>query len=395
MSRATGGLEGNRWFVGAQPRNESDSALHVARCGAGVYRDASAARQFTAGGGVALSASGVITDPLEDVAITGRLRQQLITLDLAIARELRPMDPLLPEEAVARRLLAPRPGFLRQRLFARSRGGELLGTVELVRAARPSSNAHLCRCELRVAVEHRRAGVGRALLMRAATLLHAARPDAVFTARTSDRQPAGSAFAVAVGAEMALALEVNELTISRLDRRMLSAWAAAEHRGYRIVGGRAPLSDELVDLYREAIDGMNDAPRGALVLEDEHLTAEEVRESERWLGLTGQVWHVLVAVDAHGRAAGMTEITYDPALPTLVEQGATAVLAAHRGHGLGLWLKARMLAQVITEWPQAVTVRTDNAPSNYHMIEINRRLGFVHADTTALWQLPVRVLARA
>ena len=49
---------------------------------------------------------------------------------------------------------------------------------------------------------------------------------------------------------------------------------------------------------------------------------------------------------------------------------------AHRGHRLGLLLKAGMLLWLAEAEPQLATVDTWNAESNDHMIAVNEALGY-------------------
>jgi GNAT superfamily N-acetyltransferase len=52
------------------------------------------------------------------------------------------------------------------------------------------------------------------------------------------------------------------------------------------------------------------------------------------------------------------------------------VLAAHRGHGLGAWLKAANLRRLTAARPVVREVRTSNAADNEHMLRVNRQVGF-------------------
>ena len=55
----------------------------------------------------------------------------------------------------------------------------------------------------------------------------------------------------------------------------------------------------------------------------------------------------------------------------------TTVVAAHRGHRLGMWLKATMLLWVNELGVDIETIDTWNAESNAHMIAVNEELGCV------------------
>jgi GNAT superfamily N-acetyltransferase len=61
----------------------------------------------------------------------------------------------------------------------------------------------------------------------------------------------------------------------------------------------------------------------------------------------------------------------------------------HRGHGIGKWIKARMVERILAERPTARYVRTGNAYSNAAMLSINDRLGFKIIWSTVVWQIPI------
>jgi hypothetical protein len=62
--------------------------------------------------------------------------------------------------------------------------------------------------------------------------------------------------------------------------------------------------------------------------------------------------------------------------PTIGHQHDTSVVREHRGHRLGLLLKAGMLLWLADAEPQLETVDTWNAESNDHMISVNEALGY-------------------
>jgi RimJ/RimL family protein N-acetyltransferase len=69
-------------------------------------------------------------------------------------------------------------------------------------------------------------------------------------------------------------------------------------------------------------------------------------------------------------------VVVDGERPTLAEQHDTSVVRAHRGHRLGLLLKAEMLLWLAEAEPQLERIYTWNAESNGHMIAVNDRLGY-------------------
>jgi GNAT superfamily N-acetyltransferase len=103
---------------------------------------------------------------------------------------------------------------------------------------------------------------------------------------------------------------------------------------------------------------------------------------------------VLAAVhDADGAVAGFTEVELWDWTPARSEQADTAVVAAHRGRGLGLWLKAAMLRQLRDERPDVTGLLTGNAAGNSPMLRINERLGYRPDVRLVEWQADVRQLA--
>ena len=53
----------------------------------------------------------------------------------------------------------------------------------------------------------------------------------------------------------------------------------------------------------------------------------------------------------------------------------TSVIRGHRGHRLGMWLKASMLLWMHDLHPELTAIDTWNATSNAHMIAVNEALG--------------------
>ncbi|WP_328864083.1 hypothetical protein [Streptomyces virginiae] len=64
-------------------------------------------------------------------------------------------------------------------------------------------------------------------------------------------------------------------------------------------------------------------------------------------------------------------------------------MPAHRGAGLGLWVKAAMARWLRAEHPGVVEIETDNADDNVHMPAVNHCLGFRSYWRTREFQLDV------
>lgn len=325
----------------------------------------------------------------------GQLREAA-ELYQAQQAERTPEDPLTPVEAIEQRLRAVVPGRWQAYFGARDAGGALVGYGVVGRSLNEPENAHLRWTELVVSAKHRRKGVGRALLRALVDAVADQGDDVVFMTQTTDRVPSGSEFARAIGAEPGLDMKTNQLDLSKVDRAKVEEWAKIAPKGYRLVRAEDTVPAELIAPYLQASNGMNDAPRGGLKMADWKLTEEQIRERESWFRQTGTEWWLLVAVhEPTGEGAGFTEVTYDPKISHVIWQQGTAVIDAHRGHRLGIWMKAVMLKRILHERPKALFIRTGNANANAQMLGINTQLGFVQAWSACLWQISIADARRA
>lgn len=331
--------------------------------------------------------------PFDPATASGREVEAVGRLQQLLAQERIPEDPPQPLEVITSRMRIESPSQWRAMFSALDREGEVVGGIYVGRSLNEPENAHLRWCELGVHPGHRRGGIGRDLLAAAVAACDGqgdGQGDGmVFMGQTSDRVAAGDAFAAAVGATPGLAMRTNQLDLASLDRGALAGWAGEDHAGYRLEHCEDRIPEALMPAFLEADNGMNDMPRGELQVSDWHTTAEQVREREDWRRKAGAKSRVIIAIhEATGAGAGFTGLSYDPRMPHVVQQGGTAVLGPHRGHGLGLWMKTVMLERLLAEWPQARYIRTGNANTNAQMLAINTQLGFRHAWSTTLWQLP-------
>ena len=103
-------------------------------------------------------------------------------------------------------------------------------------------------------------------------------------------------------------------------------------------------------------------------------------------------WAYYAVENATGQFAGLTDITIRPSLPDRVFVGDTGVDPAHRGRGLGKWLKAAITRRILDELPPVRWVITWNAGSNDAMLAINRQLGFRPAVIGTTWQVATSAL---
>jgi hypothetical protein len=139
--------------------------------------------------------------------------------------------------------------------------------------------------------------------------------------------------------------------------------------------GRTP--DELVDEVARITDAINDAPLDDLELQDEVYPPHRIRAYETAQIESGFRFRRVVARHrATGELAGHTVVTVDSDQPAIGDQHDTAVARSHRGHRLGVLLKADMVRWLAEDEPQLETIDTWNAESNDHMVFVNELLGY-------------------
>ena len=78
--------------------------------------------------------------------------------------------------------------------------------------------------------------------------------------------------------------------------------------------------------------------------------------------------------------AALTKVFIDPEEPAWGQQGITAVTRPHRGHRLGLLIKAVMHEWLTAAEPRLERIATTNAEVNSYMIAVNETLGYQLAE---------------
>lgn len=242
--------------------------------------------------------------------------------------------------------------------------------------------------EIQIHPEHRRKGYGRALLGK----LRQRTREENRTVPYLSSADAGAAFARAAGAQPVLTevrrmLDVTFMAPAALAE--LTAGAAQAATGYTMLTWQDRAPEELHAGLAELMARMStDTPMEDMALDPEDWDVPRYRErQEATLASGRRTLGCAVRHESTGALAGFTEITVNRRRTNVAYQWDTIVLEAHRGHRLGLWLKAANLTQLRALSPQTRLVNTWNAASNPHMIAINEALGFRAAEAWTNWQL--------
>jgi GNAT superfamily N-acetyltransferase len=263
--------------------------------------------------------------------------------------------------------------------------GRAVGAVELNLPT--LDNLTSASVRVQVLPGERRRGYGRALLA-AALEETAARGRPRLFLEVPSAYPTGKAAAAgllrSVGARPVLK-EVRRLA----DLSDLPVVDAPLADGYRLEEWVDTAPDQLVDGLAVLCARMStDAPLGEMDWEPEVWDRARYRDKEASAQARGRTRYAAAAVHtATGQVAAMTDIGLSRYSNEVAFQWDTIVLQEHRGHGLGLALKAHNHELLVKSEPATRWINTWNAESNTHMIGINERLGFKPIEYWTEWQL--------
>ena len=262
------------------------------------------------------------------------------------------------------------------RHFLALEDGAAVGT--LVVNTTEHDNRDLAWLEVDVHPAHRRRGHGTALVDAAYEVMRGMGRTLAGVAGWESGAVRG--FAQATGFEQRSQSIQRRQVLAELPAGLVDeAWAGAAARAgdYELLRFRGHSPEELLADLARITESINDAPLDDLEFEDELYSADRVRGYERAQLASGyRLYRVVARHRDTGELAGHTVVTVDSETPAIGNQHDTAVARDHRGHRLGLLLKADVLRWLAEAEPQLATVDTWNAESNAHMIGVNEALGY-------------------
>jgi GNAT superfamily N-acetyltransferase len=279
----------------------------------------------------------------------------------------------------------------RRRLaWAAVEGGTVIAALGLAMPVR--DNLRLVVVNLAVHPDHRRRGLGTRLL-RHAEEVAAAEGRSVLLAETEwlpgGRDESGEEFAARSGYTAAQVVLRSSLPLPADRDRLAGLLGRDGTDGYRTLTHWDGIPDALLDGRAELSRRMStDAPLGDLELEEEAWDADRVRQHYEVIAAMGRrVVDTFAVEESTGRLVGYTQVQVTPeSSPVVAYQQDTLVLRDHRGHALGLRVKAANTLALMEEMPEATVVRTWNADDNAPMLAVNAQVGYVRDAFLREWQ---------
>jgi GNAT superfamily N-acetyltransferase len=291
-------------------------------------------------------------------------------------------DPLGPpmSERMARALLKS-PGEPARTWFVP--GDDEGSAIAVCQLRMPTAeNRHQAYVYLEVHPDHRRRGIGLALLRHAAR--QAAEDGRSALSGDAIGGSAGEAFALRTGATPGQESARRVLVLEKLPAGKLAELRASAERaaaGYSIVSWTDWIPEEYLAGIAGVFNAMSDAPRDP-GHEPRRWDVQRVRERvDEPRALFGSRGYWIAALhDGTGEMAAISQVEISPEYPQWGHQQITAVTRQHRGHRLGLLVKAAMTQWLGTAEPGLRRIVTWNATANAHMIAINETLGYELLD---------------
>lgn len=254
--------------------------------------------------------------------------------------------------------------------------GRIVGVATLMFPRQ--ANRHLAYAWIDVDPAHQRRGIGSDLLRGAEERVRAEGRSSVtgFTLRGGS----GADFARDRGFRPGLdnAMRRLDLTRSTPERWLEHRTEALRHAaGYELIRVKGPSGGALLADLTPLYAAINDAPTGDLDIEPDAYDVASIQAYERAMADRDQtMYHVLARRRSDSAWAGHTIALVDRHQPTWAGQEDTTVVPEHRGHRLGLAMKADLLAWLAEDEPKLRWIQTWNAESNRPMLAVNEALGF-------------------
>lgn len=180
---------------------------------------------------------------------------------------------------------------------------------------------------------------------------------------------------------------ILELPVDPVLLERLTAESAPHHAAYRIETHVGGVPEHLQESYCACWNQLGvDAPTGEMEFEEEALTPDLYREELGSMVAQGRTFVTTVGISPEGAVVAYNDLVVLADDPDNVLQWGTLVRRDHRGHRLGMAVKARGLRELARLHPEHRRIQTANAEQNSHMVGINEALGFRRVEALVAFQ---------
>ncbi|WP_157683143.1 GNAT family N-acetyltransferase [Microlunatus soli] len=181
--------------------------------------------------------------------------------------------------------------------------------------------------------------------------------------------------------ERRLPLPIDDGLLDELD-----AEARPHRTGYRLVTFDGPVPQQWAQGYCDVNNRLVlDAPHGDLEVEARRRTPELLAEQDAEINASGRRRVSALAIAPDGSVAALSSCVISDPDEESVDQWATVVDRAHRGHRLGMSVKVAGYRLLRDLAPDKRYLQTGNAETNRWMIAINEAFGFAVHSTIGVF----------
>ena len=256
----------------------------------------------------------------------------------AYQAETHPGDPILPDAIAERRMKLVRKYDIDVH-YEIARDGEVLSwfSGHTVRPGSPGyeKNRDFFEADWEMLRKHQGEGIESLWLPVALELLdrHGCRLLDVW----AEDEPA-HAFLRGIAGEPKFHAAENRLKLADVDWAMVRRWVEegqARSPDTKLEVYDGPIPDDMLEEYAPTIGGLlntipfDDLDHGEIVI-----TSEQMREWYRRMATVDRDQHTVLTREPDGTISGVTDVSFTPHLPTLIEQMFTGVRPDARGRGL-------------------------------------------------------------
>lgn len=323
---------------------------------------------------------------------TDELWDRFFKLREELHHEFNPQDPLHDRKTLRKLFTAPEHMYESWRHLVIKCGTnkeELVGFVTISWRNQKSTDyekeKHLGNLSLTLREDIRRQGVGTRVTHLMALKLQEQGKTKILGDYSTE---SGKVFCRKLKFTVASERALNRLYVKEIDWELMRTWQNVPARQDGVtIDIYEVMPDEIIKeyctLYTNVSATAPDYASGDFEAH-ERMSPQDRRASEAYLRELGIRWVTALAKDIDGLLVDVSEIYYNPSLPTGIEQEMTAVLPSQRGRGVGKWLKAELVLFARERFPKAVFYTTGNANNNEAMLAINHKMGYRKHKSHAL-----------